>query len=101
MMATLVIGPFYLGIALGLGTAKVGLVMSIGPVIAMFCGIPAGRLVDGFGSRRVILIGLLLLMAGAFSLAALPVRFGRDVSREVASSKGFGNTQTPEKKEVD
>ncbi len=76
MMATLVIGPFYLGIALGLGTAKVGLVMSVGPVIAIFCGIPAGRLVDGFGSRRVILIGLLLLMAGAFSLAALPVRFG-------------------------
>lgn len=76
MMATLVIGPFYLSVALGLSTARVGVVMSVGPVIALFCGIPAGRLVDAFGSERVILIGLLMLMTGAFSLALLPVRFG-------------------------
>ena len=34
MMATLVVGPFYLSRALGLDAALVGLVMSIGPIVA-------------------------------------------------------------------
>ena len=50
MMATLVVGPFYLARALGLDAAVVGLVMSAGPVVAALTGIPAGRLVDRFGA---------------------------------------------------
>jgi len=42
MMATLVVGPFYLARALDLDTALVGIVMSVGPVIAALTGVPAG-----------------------------------------------------------
>ncbi|MFT0858890.1 MFS transporter [Ancylobacter sp. G4_0304] len=46
MMTTLVVGPFYLGIGLGLTAPQVGLVMAVGPVISILSGVPAGRLVD-------------------------------------------------------
>ena len=72
MMATLVVGPFYLGLALGLKAAVVGLVMSVGPVISVVSGVPSGRLVDAWGARRVLSIGLAMLAAGAFLLAILP-----------------------------
>lgn len=72
MMATLVIGPFYLGTGLGLPATQVGLVMSVGPLISIFGGVLAGRRVDAWGSRRVLTIGLGLLTAGAFLLASLP-----------------------------
>ena len=45
MMATLVVGPFYLSRALGLDAALVGLVMSVGPLVAALTGVPAGRIV--------------------------------------------------------
>lgn len=76
MMTTLVVGPFYLSIALGLKTAAVGFVMAIGPVISIFCGVPSGRLVDGWGTRRTLNMGLILLAAGAFMLAYLPNQIG-------------------------
>jgi MFS family permease len=72
MMTTLVVGPFYLGLALGLTPAWVGLVMSVGPVISILGGVPSGRLVDGWGAARVLSLGLALLAAGAFLLAVLP-----------------------------
>ena len=50
MMATLVVGPFYLSRALGLDAALVGLVMSVGPLVAALTGVPAGRIVDRFGA---------------------------------------------------
>ena len=34
IMATLVVGPFYLSRALGLDAARVGLVLSVGPLVA-------------------------------------------------------------------
>ena len=46
IMTTLVVGPFYLSGALGLGTAMVGLVLSAGPLVVALTGVPAGRLVD-------------------------------------------------------
>lgn len=76
MMATLVVGPFYLGLALGLNAAQVGFVMAIGPVISIFSGIPSGRLVDAWGSGRVLALGLVLLAVGAFLLAFLPNMVG-------------------------
>ena len=76
MMTTLVVGPFYLGLALGLGAASVGLVMSVGPMISIFAGVPSGRLVDLWGADRVVLIGLVGLTAGAVSLAFLPQLIG-------------------------
>lgn len=76
MMTTLVIGPFYLGIGLGLPATQVGFVMAIGPVISIFSGVPSGRLVDALGSGRVLVAGLALLTAGAFLLALLPNLIG-------------------------
>ena len=72
MMTTLVVGPFYLGLGRGLTPPQVGFVMAIGPVISIFSGVPSGRLVDAWGSGRVLAIGLVLLTAGAFLLALLP-----------------------------
>jgi len=71
MMTTLVVGPFYLGLGLGLKEALVGLVMSVGPVISIFSGVPSGRLVDGWGTGRVLTIGLAMLAAGAFLLVCV------------------------------
>lgn len=72
MMTTLVVGPFFLGMALGLAPGAVGLVMTVGPAISIVSGVPAGRLVDAQGSGRVLTLGLGLLCAGAFLLAVLP-----------------------------
>ncbi len=72
MMTTLVVGPFFLALALGLSPAGVGLVMTVGPVISILGGVPAGRLVDGLGSGRVLRLGLSLLFLGTLLLAVLP-----------------------------
>ena len=76
MMTTLVVGPFYLGLGLGLKATQVGFVMAIGPVISIFSGVPSGRLVDAWGSGRVLAIGLALLTVGTFLLAFLPNMIG-------------------------
>jgi EmrB/QacA subfamily drug resistance transporter len=76
VMATLVVGPFYLSGALGLDAARVGLVMSAGPVAAALVGVPAGRAVDRFGANRVTLAGLMAMAAGTVALAMLPTRLG-------------------------
>jgi MFS family permease len=72
MMATLTVGPFYLTGALGLTAPQAGLVMAVGPVVSILSGLPAGRLVDRFGSGRVLGLGLGLLAVGAAGLALLP-----------------------------
>lgn len=76
MMATLVVGPFYLSRALGLGAALVGLAMSTGPLVVALSGVPAGRLVDRLGTSRMTILGLVVMAAGAALLALLPARFG-------------------------
>ncbi|MFI1061837.1 MFS transporter [Streptomyces spororaveus] len=72
MMATLVVGPFYLSRSLGLDAAPVGLVLSAGPLVAAVTGVPAGRLVDRFGAQRTTLAGLLAMTAGALTLSMAP-----------------------------
>jgi MFS family permease len=76
LMATLVVGPFYLSRGLGLGAALVGLVMSAGPLVAALAGVPAGRLVDALGAPRVTVAGLAGVAAGSSLLSALPARLG-------------------------
>lgn len=76
MMATLVIGPFYLSRALSLDTASVGLVMSVGPLVAALTGMPAGRIVDRLGAQRMTIIGLIGVAAGCFVLSMTPAALG-------------------------
>lgn len=76
MMATMVVGPFYLSRSLGLDAAQVGLVLSIGPAVAALCAVPAGRLVDRLGTLRVSSAGLLGMVAGAFMLSLFPTTVG-------------------------
>jgi MFS family permease len=76
MMATLVVGPFYLARALGLDAALVGLALSVGPLVAALTGIPAGRFVDRLGARRMAIAGLVAIAAGAGLLCILPTTLG-------------------------
>ena len=76
MMATLVVGPFYLSRALGLPAAVVGLVLSVGPLASALTGVPAGRIVDRLGAQCMTLVGLSSIAGGSLVLALLPARFG-------------------------
>jgi EmrB/QacA subfamily drug resistance transporter len=76
MMATLVVGPFYLARGLGLGAALVGLVLSVGPLVAALTGVPAGRIVDRIGAQRMTLVGLIGIAAGSLVLSMTPATLG-------------------------
>jgi EmrB/QacA subfamily drug resistance transporter len=76
MMATLVVGPFYLSHALGLDAALVGIVMSAGPLVAALTGVPAGRAADRFGAGRMTMVGLTGMAAGCFILSIVPTTLG-------------------------
>jgi MFS family permease len=76
LMATLVVGPFYLSRALGLDAARVGLVLSVGPLVAALAGVPAGRLTDRSGAHLMTLVGLIGIAAGSFMLSMLPATLG-------------------------
>ena len=76
MMATLVVGPFYLAHGLGLDAVLVGLVLSVGPFVAALTGVPAGRIADRFGAYRMTLAGLFAMAIGCLMLSVLPESFG-------------------------
>ena len=76
VMATLVVGPFYLSSALDLGPGPLGAVMSIGPIVAALAGLPAGRLVDRLGARSSVSAGLALTGSGTLLLATVPSAAG-------------------------
>ena len=96
MMATLVVGPFYLSSALGLDTALVGIVVSIGPVVAAAVGVPAGRMADRLGAQRITIVGLIGIAGGSFMLSVMPTTLG--VASYIASiiviTAGYGLFQT-------
>jgi EmrB/QacA subfamily drug resistance transporter len=76
MMATLVVGPFYLSRALGLDAALVGLVLSMGPVVVALSGVPAGRIADRYGAPQMTIIGLIVMAVGSFVLFMVPATLG-------------------------
>ncbi|WP_414928935.1 MFS transporter [Pseudomonas sp. IT-P74] len=76
VMATLVVGPFYLAGALGLSAASVGLVMSTGPLVAALAGVPSGCLVDRWGAQRSSTVGLIAMLTGACLLPVVPMSVG-------------------------
>lgn len=71
VMATLVVGPFYLSAALGLSSSQMGLVMSCGPLVAAITGMPSGWLVDRMGTVVTIRLGLFAMLGGTVAMALL------------------------------
>jgi MFS family permease len=69
VMATLVVGPFYLSRALGLDAVVVGIVMSAGPLVAALTGVPGGAIVDRCGAVRMTVIGLIVMLVGCITLS--------------------------------
>lgn len=82
MMSTLVVGPFYLSQHLSM--SMVGAVMSVGPVTSSLTGAPSGRAVDRFGAKRILILGLLIMITGITGLWLLPQIVG--VSGYIAST---------------
>jgi MFS family permease len=76
MMATLIVGPFYLSTALGLSAPLVGMAMSVGPAVVALAGVPAGLLVDRMGTQRVLRAGLATMTAGCLALFMTSVTLG-------------------------
>ncbi|WP_075791598.1 MFS transporter [Massilia putida] len=76
MMTTMLVGPFYLGRALGLTPGQAGLALACGPLVAALAGVPAGRLVDRRGARTAAASGLAAMASGSGVLALVPVRMG-------------------------
>jgi len=102
MMATLVVGPFYLSLTLGLDTAVVGLVVSVAPLVVALTGVPAGRMTDRFGAQRMSAIGLVGIAAGSGILAMMPPIFGIPgyIGPLVVISAGYAVFQTANNTEV-
>jgi len=96
LMATMVVGPFYLSGALGLEAAMVGLVLSVGPVVAALTGVPAGRIADRFGVQRMTLVGLSAIAAGSLMLSMVPTTLGvvGYIAPMVVMTAGYAMFQT-------
>jgi MFS family permease len=96
MMATLLVGPFYLSIALGLPSSIVGLVLAVGPCVAALAGMPAGRLADRFGVRPMRLLGLAIMASGCLLLSLVPPALGITgyVMAIVVTTFGYAMFQT-------
>jgi MFS family permease len=76
MMATLVVGPYYLSKGLRLSPFLIGLIMSSGPVTSIVSGFFSGIAVDRFGARTIVATGFVQLLIGSVSFALLPQEFG-------------------------
>ncbi len=97
MMATLVLGPFFLSGALGLSTRMVGLVMTVGPLAAAIMGVPAGIVADRIGAKPAMVVGLALFTVGAFSMSWVSRDAGTEtyVAAILFISVGLAFFQTP------
>lgn len=97
MMATLILGPFFLKLALELDMRTVGMVMTVGPLIAAFMGVPAGTIADKIGARLTMVIGLALFAIGSLIMSWVSVAGGIPVYLVAIAfiSVGLAFFQTP------
>jgi MFS family permease len=97
-----VVGPFYLSRALGLDSALVGLVVSVGPLVVALTGVPAGRMTDRFGAQRMTIVGLIGIAAGSCTLSVMPAAFGIPgyIGPLVVITAGYALFQTANNTEV-
>jgi MFS family permease len=94
LMATLVVGPFYLSRALGLDAVLVGIVLSVGPLAVALTGVPAGSIVDRFGAQRATIGGLIAIATGSLLLAVLPASLSGYIAPLVVITAGYALFQT-------
>ncbi|MGN8342534.1 MFS transporter [Pseudomonas sp. SMV71] len=96
MMATLLVGPFYLSIALQLPATWVGLVLTAGPCVAALAGVPSGRLTDRFGVTLIRRTGLAILVLGCLMLSVVTpdLGIGGYVASIVTTTLGYALFQT-------
>lgn len=76
VMATLVVGPFYLARSLHLSVAATGLVMTAGPLVAALTAPFAGRQTDRLGTHPMIVGGVSAMAGACFALGVLPRSLG-------------------------
>ena len=97
MMSTMIVGPFFLTRAVGLSTGSVGLILSIGPLIAALAGLPSGWIVDRIGARRTMVGGLVCLTLGLGAMSRVTIADGviGYVLAITAISVGYAFFQTP------
>jgi MFS family permease len=74
----------------------VGLVLSIGPLAAALTGVPAGRIADRLGARRITIVGLLGMAAGSVALSMIPAAVGVSgyIAPSVVLTVGYALFQT-------
>ncbi|GGY74643.1 MFS transporter [Cellvibrio zantedeschiae] len=89
IMATLVVGPFYLTGALGLNAAGAGLLMSAGPIVSALTGVPAGRIVDRFGTESTSILGLVGMLLGASLLVIMPTHIAGYLAPLILMTVGY------------
>lgn len=68
---TIILMPFYLENVLGYNTKQVGLLLAAVPVAMGVIAPLSGSASDRFGSRRISVIGLIVLLLGYYSLSSL------------------------------
>lgn len=76
VMTSLVIGPFYLTVALNLNISAAGLVMAISPIFVAITSFIIGRTLIEKNTSSTVTIGLLLLTTGTTLFANLDISFG-------------------------
>jgi EmrB/QacA subfamily drug resistance transporter len=89
--------PFFLQLVLHYPIAHIGLLMAITPIIGGLVSPLAGNLTDRFGTRSIMLIGLILMTIGCFAVATLDGQM-RDLDyiwRVIPLGLGWGMFQSP------
>jgi MFS family permease len=96
-MGGMFILPFYLQLARGYPTLQVGLMMMATPVAMGLVAPVSGSISDRYGTRAISVIGLLILVAGCYTVSTL--RVDTSVSgyliRVVLVGVGMGIFQSP------
>lgn len=75
-MSSLVIGPFYLIVALTLSTTQAGLAMAVSPLTVAATSYLVGRIANKYDLRKIVLIGLFIITLAAISMTLLRIVHG-------------------------
>jgi EmrB/QacA subfamily drug resistance transporter len=89
--------PFFLQLVMHYPIGHIGLLMAVTPVIGGLISPLAGNLSDRFGTRSIMLIGMLLMILGCLAISTLNAQMG-DLDyllRVIPLGLGWGIFQSP------